>query len=68
VLYPAKAGIALLRKIARAGIRKFCSQRQVVYLPAHDPKSAERLRESRAVGAPVPVRELEPVASGGAIS
>jgi hypothetical protein len=51
-----------------AGIRKFCSQRQVVYLPAHDPKSAERLRERRAVGAPAPVRELEPVASGGAIS
>jgi N-acyl homoserine lactone hydrolase len=51
-----------------AGIREFCSQRQVIYLPAHDPKSAERLRERRTVGAPAPIREVEPVAGCAAIS
>jgi len=32
-----------------AGIRAFCSQRPTVYLPAHDPRSAERLNARRPV-------------------
>ena len=31
-----------------ASIRELCSQRPTIYLPSHDPKSAERLHERRA--------------------
>jgi glyoxylase-like metal-dependent hydrolase (beta-lactamase superfamily II) len=31
-----------------ADIRELCAQHPTIYLPAHDPKSAERLRERRA--------------------
>ena len=31
-----------------AGIRDLCAQRPTIYLPTHDPKSAERLHERRA--------------------
>jgi N-acyl homoserine lactone hydrolase len=34
-----------------AGIRQLCAQRPTIYLPTHDPKSAERLRQRRAVAA-----------------
>jgi N-acyl homoserine lactone hydrolase len=46
-----------------ARIREFCSQRPVVYLPAHDPHAAQRLRQSRSVGAPASGRALASVAS-----
>lgn len=46
-----------------ARIREFCSQRPVVYLPAHDPHAAQRLRQSRSVGAPASGRALANVAS-----
>jgi N-acyl homoserine lactone hydrolase len=46
-----------------ARIREFCSQRPVVYLPAHDPHAAQRLRQSRRVGAPASGRTLASVAS-----
>ena len=42
-----------------ARIREFCSQRPVVYLPAHDLHAAQRLRQSRSVGAQVTARESE---------
>jgi N-acyl homoserine lactone hydrolase len=42
-----------------ARIREFCSQRPTVYLPAHDPHAAQRLRQSRTVGAQVTARESE---------
>ena len=42
-----------------ARIREFCSQRPTVYLPAHDPHAAQRLRQSRTVGARVTARESE---------
>jgi glyoxylase-like metal-dependent hydrolase (beta-lactamase superfamily II) len=46
-----------------ARIREFCEQRPIVYLPAHDPHAAERLRERRAVGGlPVTERKLASVA------
>jgi glyoxylase-like metal-dependent hydrolase (beta-lactamase superfamily II) len=46
-----------------ARIREFCEQRPIVYLPAHDPHAAERLRERRAVGgSPVTERKLASVA------
>ena len=45
-----------------APIREFCVQRPIVYLPAHDPDAAQRLRERRTVGSQVLVREREPVA------
>jgi len=45
-----------------ARIREFCVQRAIVYLPAHDPDAAQRLRERRTVGSQVLVREREPVA------
>jgi N-acyl homoserine lactone hydrolase len=34
-----------------AAIRELCSQRATVYLPTHDPESAERLEERRAAAA-----------------
>ena len=46
-----------------ARIREFCSQRPIVYLPAHDPHAAQRLRQSRTVGAPASGRALASVAS-----
>jgi glyoxylase-like metal-dependent hydrolase (beta-lactamase superfamily II) len=46
-----------------ARIREFCSQRPVVYLPAHDLHAAQRLRQSRSVGAPASGRALASVAS-----
>ena len=46
-----------------ARIREFCSQRPTVYLPAHDPHAAQRLRQSRSVGAPASGRALASVAS-----
>ena len=46
-----------------ARIREFCSQRPVVYLPAHDPHAAQRLRQSGTVGAPASGRALASVAS-----
>jgi glyoxylase-like metal-dependent hydrolase (beta-lactamase superfamily II) len=46
-----------------ARIREFCSQRPTVYLPAHDPHAAERLRQSRTVGGPASGRALASVAS-----
>ena len=46
-----------------ARIREFCSQRPAVYLPAHDPHAAQRLRQSRSVGAPASGRALASVAS-----
>ena len=46
-----------------ARIGEFCAQRPTVYLPAHDPHAAQRLRERRAVGARATARELERVAS-----
>ena len=46
-----------------ARIREFCSQRPTVYLPAHDPHAAQRLRQSRTVGAPASGRALASVAS-----
>src|SRR5271169_148679 len=46
-----------------ARIREFCSQRATVYLPAHDPHAAQRLRQSRSVGAPASGRALASVAS-----
>jgi N-acyl homoserine lactone hydrolase len=45
-----------------ARIREFCSQRPVVYLPAHDPHAAQRLRQSRSVGGPASGRTLASVA------
>jgi glyoxylase-like metal-dependent hydrolase (beta-lactamase superfamily II) len=42
-----------------ARIHEFCSQRPTVYLPAHDPHAAQRLRQSRTVGARVTARESE---------
>ena len=42
-----------------ARIREFCSQRPTVYLPAHDPHAAQRLRQGRTVGARVTARESE---------
>jgi glyoxylase-like metal-dependent hydrolase (beta-lactamase superfamily II) len=45
-----------------ARIREFCSQRPTVYLPAHDPHAAERLRQSRTVGGPASGRALASVA------
>jgi hypothetical protein len=47
-----------------ARIREFCSQRPTVYLPAHDPHAAQRLRQSRTVGARVTARESELLAGG----
>jgi N-acyl homoserine lactone hydrolase len=35
-----------------ANIRALCAQRPTIYLPSHDPKSAERLEHRRAVNAP----------------
>ena len=46
-----------------ARIREFCSQRPTVYLPAHDPHAAQRLRQSRSVGGPASGRALASVAS-----
>ena len=46
-----------------ARIREFCSQHPVVYLPAHDPHAAQRLRQSRTVGGPASGRALASVAS-----
>jgi glyoxylase-like metal-dependent hydrolase (beta-lactamase superfamily II) len=46
-----------------ARIREFCTQRPTVYLPAHDPHAAQRLREHRAVGVQPIARKLERVAS-----
>jgi glyoxylase-like metal-dependent hydrolase (beta-lactamase superfamily II) len=46
-----------------ARIREFCSQRPIVYLPAHDPHAAQRLRQSRTVGGPASGRALASVAS-----
>jgi len=40
-------------------IREFCSQRPVVYLPAHDPRAAEKLQQRRAAAAPARLRERE---------
>ena len=45
-----------------ARIREFCTQRPTVYLPAHDPHAAQRLREHRAVGVQLIARKLERVA------
>lgn len=42
-----------------ARIHEFCSQRPTVYLPAHDPHAAQRLRQGRTVGARVTARESE---------
>lgn len=42
-----------------ARLREFCSQRPTVYLPAHDPHAAQRLRQGRTVGARVTARESE---------
>jgi N-acyl homoserine lactone hydrolase len=36
-------------KATLADIRSLCAGRRTIYLPTHDPKSAERLRERRAV-------------------
>ncbi len=36
-------------KATLTGIRELCSQRPTIYLPSHDPKSAERLLDRRAV-------------------
>jgi glyoxylase-like metal-dependent hydrolase (beta-lactamase superfamily II) len=46
-----------------ARIREFCSQRPTVYLPAHDPHAAQRLRQSRTVGGPATGRAPASVAS-----
>jgi N-acyl homoserine lactone hydrolase len=46
-----------------ARIREFCSRRPTAYLPAHDPHAAQRLRQSRSVGAPASGRALASVAS-----
>ena len=46
-----------------ARIREFCSQRPTVYLPAHDPDAAQRLRQSRTAGAPASGRALASMAS-----
>ena len=46
-----------------ARIREFCSQRPTVYLPAHDPHAAQRLRQSRTVGGPASGRAPASVAS-----
>ncbi len=46
-------GVSPNDSVARAtfaNIQAMCSQRPTVYLPAHDPQSAERLRQRRAVG------------------
>jgi N-acyl homoserine lactone hydrolase len=45
-----------------ARIGEFCAQRPTVYLPAHDPDAAERLRERRTVGGQAPSREHERLA------
>jgi N-acyl homoserine lactone hydrolase len=45
-------GVSPDEAVARAtlaAIRELCTRRQTVYLPAHDPKSAERLAQRRAV-------------------
>ncbi|MGO9700676.1 MAG: N-acyl homoserine lactonase family protein [Xanthobacteraceae bacterium] len=39
-----------------ADIRSWCAQRPTIYLPAHDPKSAERLQEQRTVVVPQQTR------------
>ena len=44
-------GVSPNEAVARAtfaDIRELCAQRPTIYLPAHDPKSAERLQERRA--------------------
>jgi glyoxylase-like metal-dependent hydrolase (beta-lactamase superfamily II) len=48
-----------------ARIREFCTQRPTVYLPAHDPHAAQRLREYRAVGGLPPVTERRFVSVAG---
>ena len=48
-----------------ARIREFCAQRPTVYLPAHDPHAAQRLREYRAVGGLPPVTERRFVSVAG---
>jgi N-acyl homoserine lactone hydrolase len=35
--------------VTLADIRAYCSQRPIIYLPSHDPKSAERLHDRRTV-------------------
>jgi hypothetical protein len=35
-------------KATLADIRAYCSKRPIIYLPSHDPKSAERLHDRRS--------------------
>ncbi len=44
-----------------ARIREFCTRRPAVYLPAHDPDAAQRLRERRTAKKQTTARELERV-------
>jgi N-acyl homoserine lactone hydrolase len=41
-----------------AGIRALCAQRATIYLPTHDPKSAERLQKRRAATVPHHMRSI----------
>jgi N-acyl homoserine lactone hydrolase len=48
-------GISPDEAVARAtlaAIRTLCAQQRTIYLPAHDPQAAERLRERRPAAAP----------------
>ena len=47
-----------------AGIRALTAQRPTIYLPAHDPKSAERLEERQIVVAPQQTRSIMATGAG----
>jgi N-acyl homoserine lactone hydrolase len=47
-----------------AGIRALTAQRPTIYLPAHDPKSAERLQERQIVVAPQQTRSIMATGAG----
>jgi N-acyl homoserine lactone hydrolase len=47
-----------------AEIRALCSQRPTIYLPAHDPQSANRLQERRTVVEPLQARSIMAAGAG----